>query len=181
MPGNEVAQSPYSITVLGPESTVPLDIENTLPGDNTNSEHLSPRASFPWSNSQRSNSSSTSRTTAQTDNANWAYTKVAGLFFIALMVTWIPSSANRIYSFIHVGEISLGLEYISAFVLPLQGFWNAIIYASTSLSACQAFWKQLSGHKIFHGNPLRRTSGSFALNNEGEHGQPARLPECLPG
>jgi hypothetical protein len=149
---------------------VRLDTENTFPGDNTNSEHLSPSASFPLSNSQRLNSSSTSYAIARTDSANWAYTKVAALFFIALMVTWIPSSANRIYSFIHVGEICLGLEFTSAFVLPLQGFWNALIYTTTSLSACRAFWKQLNDHKIFHGNALRRMSGAFASNNNGEHG-----------
>jgi hypothetical protein len=29
------------------------------------------------------------------------------------------------------------LEYASAFVLPLQGFWNALIYIVTSWKACQ--------------------------------------------
>jgi hypothetical protein len=79
----------------------------------------------------------------EANNAMKSYTKVAGFFFVALLVTWIPSSANRVYSVVHPAQISLGLEYASAFVLPLQGFWNAIIYAMTSLPACKQGWRQL--------------------------------------
>lgn len=71
------------------------------------------------------------------NNAAWSYTKVAMLFFTAMLVTWIPSSANRLYSLAADGQISLPLEYMSAFVLPLQGFWNAIIYCVTSWKACK--------------------------------------------
>jgi hypothetical protein len=73
----------------------------------------------------------------EANTAAWSYTKCAILFFSALLVTWIPSSANRVYSVVHVGESSEPLEYMSAFVLPLQGFWNAIIYVVTSWKACQ--------------------------------------------
>lgn len=54
-----------------------------------------------------------------------------------MLVTWIPSSANRLYSLAADGQISLPLEYMSAFVLPLQGFWNALIYCTTSWKACK--------------------------------------------
>ncbi|KAL3425238.1 G-protein coupled receptor 1-like protein 1 [Phlyctema vagabunda] len=70
-----------------------------------------------------------------TINANSAavgYAKVAALIFIAMLVTWIPSSANRLYSIVHSGKTSVALEFISATVLPLQGFWNALIYFYTS-------------------------------------------------
>jgi hypothetical protein len=87
--------------------------------------------------------------TMQANNAIWSYTKVAMLFFFAMMVTWIPSSANRVYSVVHPGEVSLTLEYISAFVLPLQGFWNAIIYAVTSLQACRKVWMGLRDWQSF--------------------------------
>lgn len=70
-------------------------------------------------------------------NAAWSYTKCALLFFTAMLVTWIPSSANRVYSVIHVNNVNLTLEYMSAFVLPLQGFWNAVIYIMTSWKACK--------------------------------------------
>jgi hypothetical protein len=71
----------------------------------------------------------------EANRAAWSYTKVAMLFFTAMLVTWIPSSANRLYSVINGGEISAPLEYMAAFVLPLQGFWNAGIYCVTSWGA----------------------------------------------
>lgn len=88
----------------------------------------------------------------EANKAMRSYTKVAGFFFIALLVTWIPSSANRVYSVVHPEHISLGLEYASAFVLPLQGFWNAIIYAMTSLPACKELWGQLTGKLSISGS-----------------------------
>lgn len=38
--------------------------------------------------------------------AAWAYTKVAMLFFVVILTTWIPSSANRMYSHIHPDQVS---------------------------------------------------------------------------
>ncbi|GJN81189.1 hypothetical protein PLIIFM63780_004721 [Purpureocillium lilacinum] len=71
------------------------------------------------------------------NNAAWSYTKCAILFFTAILITWIPSSANRVYSVVHAKETFVPLEFMSAFVLPLQGFWNAVIYAVTSWGACK--------------------------------------------
>ncbi|KAK4162730.1 putative G-protein coupled receptor 157 [Cladorrhinum sp. PSN259] len=79
----------------------------------------------------------------EANNATWSYTKCAILFFTAMLVTWIPSSANRVYSVVHQGHASLPLEYMSAFVLPLQGFWNAIIYMVTSWQACRMLWEDI--------------------------------------
>lgn len=79
----------------------------------------------------------TRRRNHELNNAAWSYTKCAILFFTAILITWIPSSANRVYSVIHGKRTSSALEFMSAFVLPLQGLWNAIIYAVTSWSACQ--------------------------------------------
>jgi hypothetical protein len=73
----------------------------------------------------------------EANTAAWSYTKCAILFFSALLVTWIPSSANRVYSVVHPAKASEPLEFMSAFVLPLQGFWNALIYIVTSWKACQ--------------------------------------------
>lgn len=95
----------------------------------------------------------------QADSAAWAYTKVAVLFFVAMMVTWIPSSANRVYSVVHPGEISIGLSFASAFVLPLQGFWNALIYTTTSLRACKAFWRDITSRSLLDLKELRRLKG----------------------
>ena len=79
----------------------------------------------------------------EANNATWSYTKCALLFFTAMLVTWIPSSANRVYSVVHDNQSSIALEYMSAFVLPLQGFWNAIIYMVTSWKACQMFFDDM--------------------------------------
>ncbi|KAI8627713.1 family A G protein-coupled receptor-like protein [Xylariaceae sp. FL1651] len=79
----------------------------------------------------------------EASNAAWSYTKCAILFFTALLVTWIPSSANRLYSVINGGESSAFLEIFSAIVLPLQGFWNAIIYTVTSWAAVKMFFSDL--------------------------------------
>ncbi|RBR13292.1 uncharacterized protein FIESC28_08258 [Fusarium coffeatum] len=74
--------------------------------------------------------------------AAWAYTKVAMLFFVVILTTWIPSSANRMYSHIHPDQVSKPLQFMSATVLPLQGFWNAVIYAVTSKAACKALLEE---------------------------------------
>lgn len=81
------------------------------------------------------------------NNAAWAYAKCSLLFFTALLITWIPSSANRVYSVVKSQEINAPLEIMSAFVLPLQGFWNALIYTVTSWGACKSFLEDLRSGK----------------------------------
>ncbi|KAG4270128.1 hypothetical protein FPRO04_11820 [Fusarium proliferatum] len=70
------------------------------------------------------------------DDAAMSYAKTALLFFTAMLITWIPASANRLYVLVD-GKSSVSLGYLSAFVLPLQGFWNALIYYYTSRAACK--------------------------------------------
>lgn len=82
----------------------------------------------------------------EANNAAWSYTKCALLFFTALLITWIPSTANRLYSVVHQKQILLGLEYASAFVLPLQGFWNGLIYVFTTRRSC----KKLIGDILYY-------------------------------
>ncbi|KAI0006946.1 hypothetical protein F4779DRAFT_594368 [Xylariaceae sp. FL0662B] len=82
------------------------------------------------------------RANFEANNATWSYSKCAILFFTALLVTWIPSSANRIYSVVHTEETSVALEVMSALVLPLQGFWNALIYITTSWEAVKKFLRR---------------------------------------
>lgn len=79
----------------------------------------------------------------EANQAAFSYCKCAILFFLSLLITWVPSSINRVYSLIHPDIVSFPLLYISAFVLPLQGFWNAVIYIATSLPACQALFSQM--------------------------------------
>ncbi|CAF3458522.1 unnamed protein product [Fusarium graminearum] len=76
------------------------------------------------------------RKRSPSDEAAMSYAKTALLFFTAMLITWIPASANRLYILID-GKASVQLGYVSAFVLPLQGFWNALIYYYTSRAACK--------------------------------------------
>ncbi|RGP64420.1 hypothetical protein FSPOR_7950 [Fusarium sporotrichioides] len=85
---------------------------------------------------QRSAAQINRKRNRELNNASWQYTKCAILFFTAILITWVPSSSNRVYSVFHKSS-SRPLEYMSAFVLPLQGFWNALIYIVTSWSACK--------------------------------------------
>ncbi|KAH7198995.1 uncharacterized protein B0J16DRAFT_353317 [Fusarium flagelliforme] len=93
-------------------------------------------------NPQPNNPRPTVRPSNDVYKAAWAYTKVAMLFFVVILTTWIPSSANRMYSHIHPDQVSKPLQFMSATVLPLQGFWNAVIYAVTSKAACKALLEE---------------------------------------
>jgi hypothetical protein len=76
------------------------------------------------------------------DKIKWAYTKVALLFAISILITWVPASINRVYGLRYPKNPSFPLNVGSAIVLPLQGFWNTVIYFSTSLSICKSVWAE---------------------------------------
>ena len=42
---------------------------------------------------------------------------------------------NRVYSVIHPSLVSLPFSYGSAITIPLMGFWNSVIYTTTSWAA----------------------------------------------
>ncbi|KFY80643.1 hypothetical protein V499_00534 [Pseudogymnoascus sp. VKM F-103] len=117
--------------------------------------------------------------TIEANRAAWGYTKVAVLFFSAMLITWIPSSANRLYGVAHPGQISIPLTYAAAFVLPLQGFWNCLIYMITSLNACKELlgWmgvKRYSDGTLRHGGHERRNN-TFGMTNL-DMGRGTRIP-----
>jgi hypothetical protein len=68
----------------------------------------------------------------QFDPVKMAYLRTSFIFGLAVLITWIPSSANRLYSLTHHDRISFPLSVASGCVLPLQGVWNAVIYFTTS-------------------------------------------------
>ncbi|KAL1912365.1 hypothetical protein Sste5344_001806 [Sporothrix stenoceras] len=100
------------------------------------------------------------RAAYEANTAAWSYAKCAILFFTAMLVTWIPSSANRVFSVVHVDKVSVPLEYMSAFVLPLQGFWNAIIYIVTSWKAMQTLWSDILAIEVPWKSKKRREQQS---------------------
>ncbi|OBT90618.1 hypothetical protein VE02_00561 [Pseudogymnoascus sp. 03VT05] len=78
------------------------------------------------------------RTTSTADRAAWAYLKCALLFFFALLITWVPATINRVASLVNPELVSFPLNFMESTFLPLQGFWNAVIYISTSIPAFKA-------------------------------------------
>ncbi|KAI9681430.1 MAG: hypothetical protein M1817_002714 [Caeruleum heppii] len=96
-------------------------------------------------------------TAVEANKAAWSYTRIAFFFFVALLVTWVPSSVNRVYGLVHPTKFNFPLNYTSSLVLPLQGFWNAIIYILTSLPACKALWYKFLGHA--HQSPVTEIVG----------------------
>lgn len=110
----------------------------------------------------------TQRGTAFENNtAAWSYARCAILFFTAILVTWLPSSANRVYSVVHPGYASVPLQFMSAIVLPLQGFWNAVIYVSTSWSACKYFFSEMKERTKNSEHTTSKFAGDFTGRNSG--------------
>ncbi|KAI9805781.1 MAG: hypothetical protein M1833_005274 [Piccolia ochrophora] len=68
------------------------------------------------------------------------YARVSFLFFVVMIITWVPGSINRIYSLIYPDRLNFGLNYASSFVFPLQGLWNGIVYCLSSQTACKELW-----------------------------------------
>jgi hypothetical protein len=110
------------------------------------------------------------------------YCKYALLFFVAMIVTWVPSTLNRLVTLVHPTDSIFGLTYASSLVLPLQGFWNAIIYIFTSLPACKALMRRIT--TALHIDQMPRWRFSTTAASSGSHGprsknQPADCSESV--
>lgn len=81
------------------------------------------------------------------------YTQYALLFFVALICTWIPASANRAYVFVHPDTHSFSLNILESLVLPSQGLWNALIYINTTRPVCRRFCESLWARCTYKQNP----------------------------
>ncbi|KAF2747632.1 hypothetical protein M011DRAFT_494364 [Sporormia fimetaria CBS 119925] len=77
------------------------------------------------------------------NSAAWSYFKVAFLMFAALFIVWVPSTVNRLQQFIDRDDPIFGLNLASALVLPLQGFWNAMVYISTTWPECKRAFTEI--------------------------------------
>lgn len=70
----------------------------------------------------------------------------------------VPSSINRVYSLIHPSLVSLPFSYASGIVLPLMGFWNSIIYITTSWATVRLLFSgKLKGNSV----SVKRSSAGF--------------------
>lgn len=114
-------------------------------GESAANDTIRPESQFaPYSihieSAEQSQRRKKSATELNTNAVALSYLRCSFLFFIALVVTWIPSSINRIYSLIYPEANNFALNFVGSVVLPLQGFWNAIIYLSTSLPIFEELW-----------------------------------------
>jgi hypothetical protein len=113
------------------------------------------------------------------------YCKCALLFFAAMIVTWVPSTLNRLVTLVRPNDPIFGLAYASGLVLPLQGFWNAIIYIFTSLPAFKAMMRRIMTALNIDQMPRRRngrfstTAASSGSHGPGSKNQPADCSESV--
>ena len=138
----------FPATGIMKTSEVIITRDEEIGSSRPSSAHIIRKASF-------LNSSNTHRRPTQSrvhhssggidpNKAAMKYCKCALLFFVALLITWVPSTINRIYTIVRPSEIVFGLNLAAAFVLPLQGFWNAIIYMATSSYAVKSLWQDIT-------------------------------------
>ncbi|KAI4200171.1 MAG: hypothetical protein LQ350_004132 [Teloschistes chrysophthalmus] len=98
------------------------------------------------------------------------YARVAFLFFIALLITWVPSSVNRASALAHPQTINFGLNFASATVFSSQGLLNCLVYMATSQSACRRLWARLLGRDYNKPHPARKESfTTLTRSRGGEH------------
>src|SRR5262249_49313988 len=84
----------------------------------------SPSKSSTWSRMR----TPMSRFTSKHDVVKLAYVRMSFLFALSVLVTWVPATINRIYGLVAPNSFSFGLNLASAFVVSLQGVWNAVIF-----------------------------------------------------
>ena len=57
------------------------------------------------------------------------YIEICILLFISSLMTWVPSSVNRIWALARPGQaVPFPLACTAAFFLQLTGFWNSAVY-----------------------------------------------------
>ncbi|KAI1818415.1 hypothetical protein GGS20DRAFT_596216 [Poronia punctata] len=66
------------------------------------------------------------------DPVKLSYLRTSFVFAVSVLITWTPSSINRVHDLVRPNEFSFGLNLASSIVLPLQGLWNAVIFFSTT-------------------------------------------------
>ena len=106
------------------------------------------------------------RAAMEANRAAYNYTKIASLFFVSLLVTWVPSSINRVYSLIRPDSVNVEYAYAAGIVLSLMGFWNSVIYIATSHHACKELFSGTFQKGSCVSQPHDRR-GSLAMRSRG--------------
>ncbi|OIW34663.1 family A G protein-coupled receptor-like protein [Coniochaeta ligniaria NRRL 30616] len=96
------------------------------------------------------------------DPVKLAYLRTSFVFAISILITWAPSSINRVYTLIYPSRFNFGLNMASAVVLPLQGVWNAVIYCATSWYVLVGEVAELRG-RLWAGGGRRGQGGGMGV------------------
>ncbi|KAH6619399.1 hypothetical protein B0J18DRAFT_467554 [Chaetomium sp. MPI-SDFR-AT-0129] len=111
------------------------------------------------------------RRLAHLDPVKMAYLRTSFVFAISILVTWTPSSINRVYSLAYPKQASYALNLASAVVLPLQGLWNAVIFVATSWSLLKAECSEFNRRGWFgFGGVMGRPRRRLGSSGDGTHG-----------
>ncbi|CAG7564080.1 unnamed protein product [Fusarium equiseti] len=89
-----------------------------------------------------------------------AYLRTSFLFALSVLVTWIPSSLNRIHSWL-TGNSPFEYHVATAAVLPLQGLWNAVIFFVTSFKVLKEWCRNLGQDTNLQDREMTQTRGEF--------------------
>ncbi|KAK4044351.1 hypothetical protein C8A01DRAFT_31404 [Parachaetomium inaequale] len=113
------------------------------------------------------------RKLATLDPIKLAYLRTSFVFAISILVTWTPSSINRVYSLVYPARTSYPLNLAGAVVLPLQGLWNAIIFAATSCRVLGEEFREMGGSggrwlRFGFGSSRRLSGGSGDADERGK-------------
>ena len=106
------------------------------------------------------------------DPVKSAYLRTSFLFALSVLVTWIPSSMNRIHSWL-TGESPYEYHVATAAVLPLQGLWNAVIFFVTSFVALRKGWVELLQRHVNAGGGMNGLLAACNLRRKDTRGMAA--------
>ncbi|KAK2612728.1 hypothetical protein QQS21_001179 [Conoideocrella luteorostrata] len=114
------------------------------------------------------------------DPVKMAYLRTSFIFGVSVLITWIPSSVNRLYSFANDGDVNYSLSIASGCVIPLQGVWNAVIFFTTSWSSVRAEVKILKARLGFgrceHPRGSTRLGSNLGMSSVETNGVCAESP-----
>jgi hypothetical protein len=85
------------------------------------------------------------RAESQTNRGARTYALVAFSLYVVMLVTWVPSTANRVYGVLHADALNFGLNALASTVLPLQGFFNTCVYMFISRGELWRKFQELRG------------------------------------
>lgn len=85
----------------------------------------------------------------------------------------MPSTVNRVYAIVQPERPIFVLNVVAAAVLPLQGFFNLVIYAHASRAEVKAAWKKIKAdpRRIFYDTPNRSNESAPPSISIGHIGQ----------